>query len=60
LVSREQIACEAEAAARAWRSAPPVDVPNPYPPGTDAFAAWEASFERYLHALQAPEGEGTA
>lgn len=59
IVSRERIALQAEDAAR--RHAKGWIVPNPYPVGSDAAAAWQASFDRWVHALRQDEcTEGSA
>lgn len=61
IVTREQIAAQADAAARKYArrecSEPP---PNPYPLISDAAAAYAASFERALLWHTAPEAEGSA
>lgn len=59
ILSREVIAAQAEFAARAATATGAVPQ-NPYPVGSDAAAAWQASFDRYQHALQAPESEQSA
>lgn len=62
IVPREQIAQQADIAARAFAQAAPGSAPpaNPYPPGSDAAAAWQASFQRFLLLHSAPSAEGSA
>jgi len=45
IITREQIARQADEAAQATARTKQI-APNPYPPGSDAGAAWKASFER--------------
>jgi len=59
VVAREAIAAQAEAAAMAF-VASKVEPPNPYPPHTDAGAAWRASLQRFLLRHSVPEAEGSA
>lgn len=49
IVTREEIAAHAEPAARDWATNPQGDPPHcPYPEGSDACAAWKATFQRFL------------
>ena len=62
VVTREEIARQADEAAQAY-AAGPADAPpppNPYPTGSDAAAAWHAGFCRYLLLHSCPEGEASA
>lgn len=57
--SREAIAQDADMAAqRAVFTG--LEQPNPHPNGSDAAAAWKASYERSLQWHSAPEAEGGA
>lgn len=54
IVTREEISLQAREAARAMAAGK--GAPNPYPCGSDAAAAWQASLDRWLHALHEVEG----
>lgn len=59
VVSREAIAKDADLAAqRAATSG--VDQPNPHPIGSDAAAAWNSAYCRYLLWHSNPQAEGSA
>jgi hypothetical protein len=60
IVTRQQIAERAELeAARSLQDGRREPV-NPYPIGSDAHAAFEASLVRYLHECAVPESEASA
>jgi hypothetical protein len=59
IVSRQQIAGQAAAAARLQVKFGDKPV-NPFPIGSDAHAAFEASLARYLHEYSAPTAEASA
>lgn len=62
IIPREQIAQQADEAARAFARAPQGSrpPPNPYPAGSDAHAAWKASYERQLLWHTSPDAEASA
>lgn len=62
ILTREAIATLADDAARAYAAAPANSTlpANPFPVGSDAAAAWKASFERFLLLHTAPFAEGSA
>lgn len=55
IVSRERIAQQGDGAARITARTGVIQT-NPYPAGTEAAAAWQASYERYLVEHTAAEG----
>lgn len=58
IVTRERIAAEADQAAQTYvRTGRKPQ--NPYPLESDAHRAWKLSFDRYLHALAAPDSEAS-
>lgn len=59
VVSREAIAIEANHAAKRMAKQG-VQAVNPYPVGSAAAAAWQASLERWLLWHTAPEAEASA
>lgn len=60
IVTRQEIARNADRAACAFSAGAQWASTNPYPVGSDAAAAWKASFERYLLLHSVPEGEASA
>lgn len=61
IVTRERIAEMADQAAQRFargETAAPPD--NPFPVGSDAAAAWSASFQRQLLWHTAPDAQGSA
>lgn len=62
IITREEIARQADEAARLFSTAPKDASPpaNPYPAGSDAAAAWAASFQRQLLWHSAPDAEASA
>lgn len=62
IITREEIARQADEAARRFAQAPRGAEPpaNPHPAGSDAAAAWDASFQRQLLWHSAPDAEASA
>jgi hypothetical protein len=61
VVTREEIARIAEPAARDWALNPHGPEPQcPYPIGSDAAAAWRATFQRFLLLYSSTCGEQEA
>jgi len=59
ILTREQIAHMADESARVTTRTRELQ-PNPFPAGSDAAAAWKASYERLLLAHTNPECESSA
>lgn len=58
IVSREAISEQAREAARSWVANPRMPKPaNPYPAGSDAAQAFQASFQRWLLWESSPDAE---
>ena len=59
ILSRESIAQDADVAAQR-AVATELEQPNPHPIGSDAAAAWDACYLRFLLRYSVPEAEGSA
>jgi len=59
IASREHISEQARTAARSFAQSGRRP-PNPYPFGSAAAAAWQASFERWLLVETAPDAQASA
>jgi hypothetical protein len=59
ILEREKVTDAARDAARLFATNRGPDT-NPHPVGSDAAAAWQAAFQRYLLLYTAPEAEGSA
>jgi len=59
VVSREFISEQARTAARSFAQSGR-QPPNPYPTGSAAAAAWQASLERWLLLVTVPDAEASA